>query len=81
MTEILKGPLPNAASVPTSTSEASATSRWAFINKWNVTPQENDRTPMLGPVAPVNTGQAAQRSAARRKHQVSFKEWSQARRD
>lgn len=61
--------------------------RWAFFSAWQVEAQTNDRSPM--PAVPAQnrlTGSfepsaSAQRSTTRRKQQVMFKEWSQARHD
>jgi hypothetical protein len=54
-------------------------SRWAFINGWRVEPQSNDRAPVTGAMVPNAGAAAAVRSMTRRKHQASFKEWSQSR--
>ncbi len=61
--------------------ESSTTSRWAFINEWEVEPQPDDRVPMFRTVASNAASPSARRSTARRKHQAMFKEWSQGRHD
>jgi len=58
-----------------------SSSRWNFINGWQVVPQSGDRPPALGIAAGHNTPPSVRRSTARRKHQLRFKEWSQARHD
>jgi hypothetical protein len=60
--------------------EPSANARWAFINNWQVPAQPNDRASVPRVAGGVgNTTSFAHRSAARRKHQTSFKLWSQGR--
>jgi hypothetical protein len=61
--------------------DASASSRWAFINGWKVEPQSNDRAPVAGDIVTSMASPAAQRSTVRRKQQKKFKEWSQDRHD
>ena len=56
-------------------------SRWTFINRWQVEPQSDDRTPVLGHVAHGAGATAARRSTARRVHQAMYKEWSKERHD
>src|SRR5882672_6654044 len=58
-----------------------AASHWAFINRWKVEPQSNDRSPVLGADAINSASPSTRRSTARRKHQAMFKEWSQGRHD
>jgi hypothetical protein len=52
------------------------TSRWSFINAWQVAPQHDDRTPSL--VVPLSgSGSAsADRSTARRNNQRMYRRWS-----
>jgi hypothetical protein len=59
--------------------EPSESQRWAFINGWRVEPQSTDRAPVAGAIVPNTGAAAALRSMTRRKHQASFKEWSQSR--
>jgi hypothetical protein len=71
------------AAAVTALSDPSTTSRWAFINGWQVEPQSNDRAPApgeLGEIASIASPSAG-RPTARRKHQKKFKAWSQARHD
>lgn len=56
-------------------------SRWAFINGWKVSPQRDDRTPMLGDAVTGSPSATVNRSLTRRRHQEKFKEWSQGRHD
>ncbi len=61
--------------------ESSDNDRWAFINRWRVEPQANDRPPMIEPIVPNTAAASAVRSMTRRKQQASFKEWSRNRHD
>ena len=61
--------------------ELSESLRWAFINRWKVEPQSNDRAPVGDVVVPNSAPAAAVRSMTRRKQQARFKEWSRARHD
>jgi hypothetical protein len=73
----------DAAAVP-ALSDPATTSRWAFINGWQVEPQSNDRAPApgeLGEIAASIASPSPGRPSARRKHQKRFKAWSQARHD
>jgi hypothetical protein len=55
--------------------------RRSFLNDWQVTPQHDDRTPMLV-VRPRLSGYApADRSTARRGHQRMYRQWSGERHD
>ena len=54
--------------------------RWAFLNAWQVNPQDDDRRPMLGRVAEGAGPASVRRSVSRRSHQLMFKEWSKNRR-
>ncbi|HEY2973931.1 MAG TPA: hypothetical protein VGJ48_15560 [Pyrinomonadaceae bacterium] len=82
MTDILKqSVVENDTSTAPLVAESSAPLRWAFINEWHVEPQSDDRAPVFGAVAPSTASPSARRSAARRKHQARFKEWSQGRHD
>jgi len=71
----------NNTDVAPSLSDSLATSRWAFINGWQVEPQSDDRAPVFGAVVSSPASPSARRSTARRKHQAMFKEWSQDRHD
>lgn len=55
--------------------------RWALANPWLAEGQADDRTPMDGSVRDDGGTPSAQRSFARRSHQLMFKKWSQARYD
>lgn len=55
--------------------------RWEKLNPWLIEGQADDRMPMLGAVHEGNGSLSERRSAARRTHQMMFKEWSQARHD
>ena len=55
--------------------------RWAFANPWLSEGQADDRTPMNGSVVVSERSPSAHRAFARRRHQLMFKKWSQARRD
>ena len=63
------------------TSAPSDPERWAFANPWLTEGQADDRTPMNGSVAVSDRTPSAHRAFARRRHQLMFKKWSQARRD
>jgi hypothetical protein len=67
------------------TIEAAATSldaaHWAFINKWELPAQEDDRTPMNGSVTNSRGRPSARRASARASHQANYKVWSQERHD
>lgn len=53
----------------------------SFLNDWQVTPQHDDRTPVLV-VRPRLSGYApADRSTARRGHQRMYRQWSGERHD
>jgi hypothetical protein len=81
VTDIIKSVAANDAEAAPSLAEASAKSRWAFINEWKVEPQSDDRARVFGTVASSTASPSARRSTARRKHQAMFKEWSQDRHD
>ena len=55
--------------------------RWAQLNPWLSEGQADDRTPMNGSVKDSGETPSVQRAWARKRHQVMFKKWSQARRD
>src|SRR5438046_9593909 len=63
-----------------STIETAATSldaaHWAFINKWELPGQADDRTPMNGSVRNNRGTPSARRAFARASHQANYKEWS-----
>ena len=55
--------------------------RWEKVNPWLLEGQADDRMPMLGAADHGNGSLSAQRSTARRTHQMMYKKWSQARHD
>jgi len=55
--------------------------RWKLANPWLSEGQADDRTPMNGSVAISERTPSGHRAFARRRHQLMFKKWSQARRD
>jgi len=61
--------------------DLSDATRWAFINRWQVNYQADDRRPMDGGAASAAISPSVRRSFARRKHQLMFKEWSRERHD
>jgi len=54
---------------------------WAPLNSWLLVGSADDRRPMLSGATDRRGSASARRSIARRSHQVSYKEWSQARHD
>jgi len=56
-------------------------SRWKFVNQWQVNDQSNDRMPVDSRVDSNALPPSAQRSTARRIHQLGYKRWSQDRHD
>ncbi len=83
MTEALEQSVStNDAAATTAVPDSSLTSRWAFINGWQVAPQSNDRALATGASNPnSNVSPAARRSSVRRQLQISYKEWSKRRTD
>jgi hypothetical protein len=73
-------PLP-AGNLPNSPDAAQIARRWALANPWLAEGQADDRTPMDGSVKDIVGPPSEQRAFARRRHQLMFKEWSQARHD
>lgn len=53
----------------------------ARTDPWIPEGQADDRTPMDGSVRNNDENPSGQRAFARRRHQLMFKKWSQARRD
>lgn len=53
--------------------------RWKFVNHRLLEGQADDRIPMNGSVAVSKRTASAHRAFARRRHQLMFKKWSQAR--
>jgi hypothetical protein len=55
--------------------------RWLLANPWLLEGQANDRPQIDGSVTGSRGTPAARRALARRRHQLSFKKWSQGRHD
>jgi hypothetical protein len=53
--------------------------RWALANPWLAEGQSDDRRPTNGSVAQSGQTGSGQRAFARRRYQLEFKKWSQAR--
>jgi len=66
---------------PSQTQTEFDSARWVQLNPWLVEGQADDRTPMDGSVKNSAETPSVQRAFARRRHQLMFKKWSQARHD
>src|SRR5687768_2725961 len=53
----------------------------SFLNDWQVTPQRDDRTPILVRQQQLSGFAPADRSTARRSHQRMYRQWSGERHD
>ena len=53
----------------------------SFLNDWQVTPQHDDRTPILVVRQKLSGYAPADRSTARRGHQRMYRQWSGGRHD
>ena len=52
---------------------------WAFINRWRVEPQADDRRVENGTVSVMSGSPSASRASARQSHQWNYKKWAQSR--